>query len=87
MPADGATLAASPPVIALMFDAPMRITRLLVLNAAGDEQPLAQKDGTTPARRYQAVPEPLAPGAYEVRWRGMAEDGHTMRGSFAFTVE
>ena len=28
----------------------------------------------------------LAPGAYTVAWRGIGQDGHTVRGDFAFTV-
>jgi methionine-rich copper-binding protein CopC len=29
---------------------------------------------------------PLTPGAYTVAWRGIGQDGHTVRGDFAFTV-
>jgi methionine-rich copper-binding protein CopC len=32
------------------------------------------------------LPRALAPGAYTVRWRGMADDGHPVRGAFGFTV-
>jgi methionine-rich copper-binding protein CopC len=32
------------------------------------------------------VPGPLADGAYTVTWRSAGDDGHAMRGDFAFTV-
>lgn len=33
------------------------------------------------------VPKPLAPGKYIVRWKnGAADDGHSFKGAFAFTV-
>ena len=41
------------------------------------------EDGT----RFQIRPsDALAPGGYTVAWRGMGQDGHTVRGDFGFTV-
>lgn len=34
-----------------------------------------------------ALPAPLAPGAYTVRWRTAGRDGHPLRGSFTFVVQ
>jgi methionine-rich copper-binding protein CopC len=31
--------------------------------------------------------EPLVDGAYEIHWRAMAQDGHTVRGDFGFQVK
>lgn len=33
-----------------------------------------------------ALSEPLAAGNYAIHWRAMAQDGHTVRGDFSFTV-
>lgn len=33
------------------------------------------------------VPTTLADGSYQVYWRAMAQDGHTVRGDFAFGVK
>lgn len=35
---------------------------------------------------HMATPDHLAPGAYQVSWRGMGPDGHVVRGEFGFTV-
>jgi methionine-rich copper-binding protein CopC len=35
---------------------------------------------------YVEVDPPLPPGSYRVQWRCIADDGHVMRGAFAFEV-
>lgn len=41
------------------------------------------EDGT----RFQIRPSgSLEPGGYTVAWRGIGQDGHTVRGDFGFTV-
>lgn len=87
IPADGATLTASPPEIALRFDMPMRVTMLRLTDAAGAEAPLTREGGMVPAVEVTATPGSLAPGAYTVEWRGLAADGHAMSGRFGFTLE
>ena len=85
VPADGAEVAA-PMEVVLRFDAPMRVTAIS-LAGEGGEVALASEQGTDPVTEYVAAPEEtLAPGAYEVEWRGLSADGHPMRGSFGFTV-
>jgi copper transport protein len=34
-----------------------------------------------------AIKGPVRPGRYEVTWRTAGDDGHVMRGTFAFTVQ
>jgi methionine-rich copper-binding protein CopC len=87
VPADGARLDAPPAVIAMEFDAPMRITLVSLTEATGGEVELAPVTGPRPATRFEATPPPLGPGDYRVDWRGLAEDGHPMEGGFSFTVE
>lgn len=42
---------------------------------SGDDAPLAAE-----------VKGPMAPGTYQVAWRAMAKDGHTMGGTFRFVL-
>ena len=85
VPADGATVAAVE-TIEMRFDAPMRIIRV-TLTGNGDEVGIERETGMEPVTEFRAVPAAdLAPGAYEVEWRGMSDDGHPMQGTFGFTV-
>lgn len=62
------------PVIEVMDEAGARVDRG---DAARDPQN---------ARLMAASLGPLAPGRYTVTWRALAGDGHTIRGSYQFTV-
>ncbi|MEM9763658.1 MAG: copper resistance CopC family protein [Pseudomonadota bacterium] len=86
MPADGAVLAASPERIGMTFDRPMRITMLRLTDATGREYAVERTDGMAPVTEFEATPEALDLGEYDVHWRGLAEDGHPMQGSFSFTL-
>jgi len=86
VPADGAVLVASPATIAMTFDRPMRITMLRLTDVAGREYAVEWTDGMAPIAEFRATPEALDIGEYEVQWRGLAEDGHPMQGSFSFTL-
>jgi len=49
---------------------------------------MANRPGNEPTERYFVEPaEPLPAGSYQVRWRGLARDGHMMSDGFRFTVE
>lgn len=86
VPADGATLDSAPARIVLRFDGPMRITSLTLASGDG-EVPLESEHGTDPVTEYVAEPQAeIAPGDYEVDWRGLSADGHPMEGAFGFTV-
>ena len=85
VPADGATVRAVE-TIEMRFDAPMRVTGVRLLRM-DDEIAIRRETGMEPATEFRAVPAAdLAPGAYEVEWRGLSDDGHVMQGSFGFTV-
>ncbi|MFO6464331.1 copper resistance protein CopC [Jannaschia sp. KMU-145] len=84
-PADGATVAEAP-LIAMDFDAPMRVIAI-ELTREGDAVELERATGMEPVTRFEAAPaEGLGPGAYRVDWRGMSADGHPMQGEFGFTI-
>ena len=84
-PADGATVEAVE-ALEMRFDGPMRIIKVTL--TAGDEKiEIERETGMQPVREFRAVPaSDLAPGTYEVEWRGMSADGHPMQGAFGFTV-
>lgn len=85
-PRDGAQLSETPEMIHMTFDDPMRLTMVRLVNAEGTEMPIVRTTGLEPSLEFHAEPEPLEPGRYVVEWRGLASDGHAMRGSFSFEL-
>jgi len=85
-PADGARLTETPEMIHMVFDDPMRITMVRLVNADGAEMPMERGTGLEPSLEFHAEPDPLSPGSYTVEWRGLASDGHAMQGSFSFEL-
>lgn len=86
-PEAGAILEQAPERLELRFDSPIRITQFEVTGPEGTVElsedplgPLAETHGAVPA-------DTLAPGDYEVVWRGIAEDGHTMSGGYRFAIQ
>lgn len=43
-------------------------------------------DPEDPKQLFVQIDPPLPPGAYRVQWRCIADDGHVMRGDFAFEI-
>ncbi|MCZ0935630.1 MAG: copper resistance protein CopC [Gemmatimonadetes bacterium] len=85
------TVSISPPTVTLWFtEAPqMAGTSVRLLPKGGEpldlEPATAQEDDSSVV--VLDVSETLADGDYEVMWRAMAQDGHTIRGDFGFTVQ
>jgi methionine-rich copper-binding protein CopC len=87
VPKDGATVAAGLSEIAFDFSKPMRLTLVRVHPVKGGDD--AMVTSALPKAFADAVKVPvgaLAVGAYKISWTAVAEDGHVMKGSFAFTV-
>ena len=90
-PKGDATVATSPETVTLWFtEAPqMAGTSVRLLPKGGEpldlEPATAREDD--PSVVVLDVSETLADGDYEVMWRAMAQDGHTIRGDFGFTVQ
>lgn len=92
IPAPNSTVA-SPAKISITFSEAVMappISNFALLNAADSSEvmklTISAKVGDK-ATIEAAVPKPLAPGRYIVRWKnGAADDGHSLRGSFAFSV-
>jgi copper transport protein len=87
VPEDGATVAAGVAAIEMTFSDPVRLTVVRVHAATTDSDVPLQ--GALPddfEGTAEVAVDPLAAGAYDVSWTGVAEDGHVMNGHFAFTV-
>ena len=86
-PADGAVLSASPDVVSMRFDMPMRVTLIrLTSETTGGTFELARSDGMRPVTDFRATPPVLPKDRYTVEWRGLATDGHAMKCRFSFEV-
>ncbi len=85
-PVDGAVTTVAPETIRMTFDRPMRITFFRLTDARGNEHDATRTDSMAPVREFEATPAVLGPGAYTVEWRGLADDGHAMEGSFSFEI-
>lgn len=87
-PASGANLTAPPPRIYLRFNSKLekRLSHVTLSPARG--RPVALPiavNGEKPDRILLPL-APLAPGAYLVRYKVLAVDGHITEGSLPFTV-
>lgn len=86
-PADGAVVQAAPGQIELTFTAAVRLVRF----GLKDHEDAIVELGFTPdteARKTFVVPAAgLGNGMYHAEWAAIGEDGHTVTGTFAFTVD
>jgi methionine-rich copper-binding protein CopC len=85
-PADGAVLAASPEVIGMTFNTPMRVTLLSLTDQDGTKHTLTRTDNMQPGSQFIAEPPALPAGEYKIDWRGLSADGHPMQGAFSFEI-
>ena len=85
-PNDSAVLTTSPETIGMTFDMPMRVTLVSLTDQNGKEHTLTRQDNMQPVKVFDATPPLLPIGSYTVEWRGLAEDGHPMQGTFSFQV-
>ncbi len=88
-PAAGSTIAKQPERIRVAFDEKLQPvgTRIRLFDAQNKEVTL-EKGAIDPADpRAFIVPLPkLTSGAYTVQWTALSEDGHSEKGSYAFTL-
>ena len=86
-PEKDAVLGESPRLIQVWFtQAPDPAISRLTLDRDGAEVELGTLMIHDDKSLMATVPGPLADGAYTVTWRSAGDDGHAMRGDFAFTV-
>lgn len=87
VPANGAVLAAMPSEIVLTFSKRLRLTRVRLTRKGGPGVDLDLAGRKAFATRFAIPVAGAAQAAYRVEWRGLAADGHTMRGEFSFRVK
>ncbi|MBL7259545.1 copper resistance CopC family protein [Paractinoplanes lichenicola] len=86
-PAAGAALAASPAVVTLRFSEELNPSFItIVLSDAAQQRVPAGAPVVAAATATVAVDSPVENGAYTVAYRVVSKDGHTVQGSYAFTV-
>lgn len=86
-PADGATMATAPDTASLTFNENIsaEFAQAVVADASGRAQPVTPSvDGP---RLLVPLPNDLAAGAVEVRYRVTSADGHPIAGQVVFTTE
>jgi methionine-rich copper-binding protein CopC len=86
-PADGSTVAAGVAEIELSFSQPLRLSMVHVRDANKHDVTLKSALPTAFAPVVKINVDGLPPGSYEVTWTAVAEDGHVMKGAFAFSVK
>jgi len=89
VPAAGATVSAPSEITLWFSEVPQdNSISIRLVDARGELVATsdARQDGDD-RRMFHVVPgRTLAAGGYTVAWRGIGQDGHTVRGDFGFTV-
>lgn len=90
-PADETALSSSPTTLSLGFTEGLNLafSGVDIVNTSDTEVPhdkptLAEGDATT---LRIALPSPLTPDVYTVKWHVLSVDGHKSEGSYSFTVK
>ena len=86
-PKDGSAVAAGLSQIELTFSKPLRLSMVHVRDANKHDITLKSALPTAFAPVVKINFDSLTPGAYEVAWTAVAEDGHVMKGTFSFSVK
>ncbi|MES2123628.1 MAG: copper resistance CopC family protein [Gemmatimonadota bacterium] len=80
---------AAPAKVSLTFSEEVNsaVSAISILKSDSTElSKLVVKPTKNAATIEAAIPVRLAPGSYLVRWRTASDDGHAVRGTYAFTV-
>lgn len=86
-PAGGAQLTRPPDLVRIRFNSKIepRLSRLSLIGPDRSAAALPVQPDGGPDRLAARLP-PLTPGAYAIRWRVLAADGHITEGTIRFTV-
>jgi methionine-rich copper-binding protein CopC len=85
-PESGAKVAAPVTEIVLEFSGEVRLTAMILSDAAGADIEITSLPKEAAARFVVALAEPLDAGAYRVTWRAVGEDTHIVSGEVPFSV-
>lgn len=86
-PTDRSTLAGVPPEIVLQFNATLekKLVHLKLERADGSSQTLTDRAPEAAVVRC-TLPQDLIPGAYTLKYKVLATDGHATQGVLRFTI-
>ena len=88
VPKDGETVSAGLAEIQLQFSKPLRLTLIHVRRVEDQiEIPVSSELPTSFVDSAKVAVDSLQAGSYEVFWTAVSNDGHVMKGSFAFSVK
>jgi methionine-rich copper-binding protein CopC len=85
MPGDKATVTA-PEKLELTFNEPVRVLRLTVVHGAAHQIEFGFTPSTEPTQTLSYELPVMMMGAHTVNWTVIGSDGHTVNGTFGFTV-
>lgn len=85
MPGDAAVVT-SPEKLELTFNEAVRVLRLTVLHGAAHQIEFGFAPSTEPTQTLSYELPMMMMGAHTVSWTVIGSDGHTINGSFGFTV-
>jgi copper transport protein len=85
-PAPDSVNAAAPERIELLFDEPVQVLGLRLIDAAGQDHGPANAPEVRDGQVLWLLPDPLPDGRYLVSWRVSSLDGHIIGGSYTFAV-
>ena len=86
-PADGAQLTKAPQTIEMRFRDPSRLVRFaLAGDGDGTDVVLGDDHLMVESADHTVTLPPLTAGRYIASWRAMSEDGHVIKGRFAFPI-
>jgi copper resistance protein C len=85
-PAAGAEVPGLVREVSLEFNAAVRLTAVIVADAAGNRYAVAAVPQEPAAQFLLAIVEPLPAGRYVLSWRAVGADTHIVSGDIPFTV-
>jgi copper transport protein len=85
-PAPDSVNAAAPERIELLFNEPVQVLGLRLIDAAGQDHGPATAPEVRDGRVLWLLPDPLSDGRYLVSWRVSSLDGHIIGGTYTFAV-
>jgi copper transport protein len=85
-PAAGSSNAVAPDRIELMFNEPVQVLGLRLIDAAGQDHSPAHAPQVRDGQVTWSLPDRLPDGRYLVSWRVSSLDGHVIGGTFTFAV-
>ena len=86
-PENGAVIEIVPSHIIMTFGDQIRVTRVEMTHDSEDSVDLDLGNQKEFSNRFEIPISDMGSGIYQFEWRGLADDGHPMRGSFEFEVE